>query len=294
MTRRLRSTDNSDTSVRLQLIPATYAGRAHHILTPLLSGLYSPVPRDTQFGNARPPISKRELPYLTLPLNHQQPKIYIPPQPYQMPSHHPYPPQDLTGIPTPSTHPTGTIAAATSPTPLSVANILYCAAAFLVSSTSTLTPISLTILLVSGLSGLISGPSARINKSIPPTTQSQPQPPTNTGEKSNSPALGQTTPNTPNTPRVNSHCPLAFTNLIPFPPPATQGLHLTTSPPTINTPSPPSTLNPFWNANPSSRHAVIDDAGTGVLPRTSMASRSAGGGVSGGVSALWAGRRRGV
>lgn len=112
----------------------------------------------------------------------------------------PSPPQDLTGIPTPSTHPTGTNAAATSPTPLSVASILYIAAAFLVSSTSTLTPISLTILLVSGLNGLISGPSARINKSIPHHPKSAPNPPHQKSERGK-----QLTSPRPNNPQHPQH-----------------------------------------------------------------------------------------
>lgn len=67
--------------------------------------------------------------------------------------------------PSPSFHPTGIRAAATSSTPLSVANKLNCAAAFLVSSTSTLIPRPLICFLVSGLSGAMRGPTPSINRS---------------------------------------------------------------------------------------------------------------------------------
>lgn len=62
----------------------------------------------------------------------------------------------------------GINAAATLPTPLSVANRLNCAAAFLVSCTSTLIPNPLIYRLVSGAIRRIDAPSPRINKSTTP------------------------------------------------------------------------------------------------------------------------------
>ena len=68
-----------------------------------------------------------------------------------------------------SLHPIGTIAAATSCTPLSVARRLNCAAAFLVSCTSTLMPRELIYRLVCGEMGSIFGPRPRIKRSKFPT-----------------------------------------------------------------------------------------------------------------------------
>jgi len=65
----------------------------------------------------------------------------------------------------PSLHPTGTNAAATLPTPLSVASKLNIAAAFPVSPTSTLTPIPPSTALVSGATGTIAPPTPKINRS---------------------------------------------------------------------------------------------------------------------------------
>ncbi len=76
---------------------------------------------------------------------------------------------------TPSLHPIGISAAATSSTPLSVASRLYCAAAFRVSSTSTLMPRFPIARLVAGLSGRISGPNPNINKSTTPHNKSHQQ-----------------------------------------------------------------------------------------------------------------------
>ncbi len=59
----------------------------------------------------------------------------------------------------------GINAAATSPTPLSVASMLNCDAAFRVSRTSTRMPRLLMYFFVSGLSGRISGPRPRSNRS---------------------------------------------------------------------------------------------------------------------------------
>lgn len=72
----------------------------------------------------------------------------------------------LETTPAPSFHPNGTKAAATLPTPLSVASKLNCAAAFLVSCISTWIPSKLIALLVAGLSGIIFGPTPRIKRSI--------------------------------------------------------------------------------------------------------------------------------
>lgn len=62
-------------------------------------------------------------------------------------------------------HPIGINAAAISETPRSVANRLNCAAAFLVSSTSTRTPCALICFLVSRDSGIIEEPVPTINRS---------------------------------------------------------------------------------------------------------------------------------
>ncbi len=67
--------------------------------------------------------------------------------------------------PTPSRNPMGIKAAATLPTPLSVANRLNWAAAFRVSWISTLIPRLLIYCLVFGLIGRISFPSPRISRS---------------------------------------------------------------------------------------------------------------------------------
>lgn len=67
--------------------------------------------------------------------------------------------------PTPSFHPMGIKAAATSETPRSVASRLNCAAAFLVSKTSTLIPSSAMCFLVSGLSGRLCFPTPMTSKS---------------------------------------------------------------------------------------------------------------------------------
>ena len=67
--------------------------------------------------------------------------------------------------PIPSRQPMGISAAATSPTPLSVASRLNCAAAFLVSSTSTLMPRSAMRCLVCGLSGKLFLPTPMTKRS---------------------------------------------------------------------------------------------------------------------------------
>lgn len=68
--------------------------------------------------------------------------------------------------PIPSCHPMGIKAAATSETPRSVANRLNCAAAFLVSKTSTRIPSWAMCFLVSGLKGRLTLPTPMTNKSI--------------------------------------------------------------------------------------------------------------------------------
>src|SRR5688572_5177557 len=68
----------------------------------------------------------------------------------------------------PSFQPIGINAAATSSTPRSVASLLYCDAAFLVSSTSTLIPRLLITRLVAGLHGRLSGPSPKSSRSVVP------------------------------------------------------------------------------------------------------------------------------
>lgn len=68
--------------------------------------------------------------------------------------------------PTPSCQPIGIRTAAISVTPLSVASRLNCAAAFLVSSTSTRMPSLATACLVDGLSGAMLFPVPIINMSV--------------------------------------------------------------------------------------------------------------------------------
>lgn len=214
--------------------------------------------------------------------------------------------------PTPSFQPIGINAAATSSTPLSVANRLNWLAAFLVSSTSTLMPKLAICFLVAGLSGLFSGPKPRINRSVRHTVsttlfRSSLTPPRHADQHLASPShsppllpyaspnplrtqhlpgLGQTAPNTPNAPSGSgtSHCPLALINFFPC---SSQGRQTNASPPTNNAPDPPPiSTDPSPRLKPSGAHASTEVAGAGVLARTSMVEKSVGGGWSGTASLL--------
>lgn len=149
-----------------------------------------------------------------------------------------------------SLHPIGIRAQATLPTPLSVANRLNCAAAFLVSCTSTLIPMSLMYLLISGAIGYIRGPNPRINKS----------------------GFGHVNPRTPHASSPVSHCPLLF-NSRPRPP-ASHGRQVNASPDTSRRPVPPVILTPLSRWKPSFRQAVIEAVGGGTWENTSMAPKS--------------------
>ncbi|KAL2160494.1 hypothetical protein VTH06DRAFT_1182 [Thermothelomyces fergusii] len=78
----------------------------------------------------------------------------------------PLPDEGRTSYRPPSFHPIGINAAATFSTPRSVASMLYCDAAFLVSNTSSLIPRLLIARRVAGLRGRISGPSPRMSRSV--------------------------------------------------------------------------------------------------------------------------------
>lgn len=149
-----------------------------------------------------------------------------------------------------SLHPIGIRAHATLPTPLSVANKLNCAAAFLVSCTSTLIPISLTHLLVSGATGHMPGPSPSINRS----------------------GFGHTSPSNPHAPSPVSHWPLPFSSRPR--PPASHGRHANASPDTSSRPVPPVILTPLSRWKPSGRQASMEAVGLGALENTSMAPKS--------------------
>ena len=170
----------------------------------------------------------------------------------------------------PSLHPTGTNAAATCCVPLSVANILNCAAAFLVSCTSILMPNSAMSLLVCGLTGTIFSPVPKINRS----------------------GFGHTRSTTPHTLLSTSNMPLGFLNfpvaldtpLLSSPadpapivpslrPGRTHGRHLKASPPTSSTPA-LVTLRPESRAKPSSKHASTAVDGGAMLPSMFMAAKS--------------------
>lgn len=149
-----------------------------------------------------------------------------------------------------SLHPIGTKAHATLPTPLSVASRLNCAAAFLVSCTSTLIPIPLMHLLVSGAIGYMPGPNPNINRS----------------------GFGHTNPSTPHAPSPVSHCPRSFSSRPR--PPASQGRHANASPDTSSRPAPPVILTPLSRWNPSVRQASMEAVGAGALENTSMVLKS--------------------
>ena len=164
--------------------------------------------------------------------------------PKRQPAHH------LIG----SFHPIGTNAAATASTPLSVASKLNCAAAFLVSCTSTRIPKELINLLVSGEMGIIRGPSPNISRS----------------------GFGHTTSNRPHAFCPTSHCPLLLTIL--FRPcvlsVASQGFQPNASPEIRRHPLPPPILMPLSRWKPWLRHASMEVVGAGVLPRTFITEKS--------------------
>ena len=184
----------------------------------------------------------------------------------------------------PSLHPIGTSAAATCCTPLSVASILYCAAAFLVSCTSILIPNSLILRLVAGLNGKMLFP-------VPKNSRS---------------GFGQARSSTPQTWSGTSNCPFAFCSFPPglrtplssspcppdpivpsFLPACIQGRHLKASPDSSITPA-PVTLSPLFSAKPSSMHASTAVVGAGVLEKMSIELKSVC------VSSLLAGPRSGL
>ena len=151
--------------------------------------------------------------------------------------------------PTPSLHPMGTKAAATSDTPLSVASKLNWEAAFLVSRTSTRIPRLPICRFVSGLRGRISGPRPSIKRSYyqlardrhfaAPTAQNHSARP----RARDSPGLPQTRPSSPKALLSTSHWPFALTSLFDAP----QGLHVNAPPPTRRTPLPSRILTPLFN-----------------------------------------------
>ncbi|KAK6429255.1 hypothetical protein LTR95_014597 [Oleoguttula sp. CCFEE 5521] len=151
----------------------------------------------------------------------------------------------------PIPQPTGTIAPATFCTPLSVANKLNCAAAFLVSCTSTLIPISAILCRVFTLNGTIPLP-------VPNTSKS---------------GFGHTKPNTPQASSLGSNCPFAFTSPVPEICGVLQGDQAKASPPTSKTPEFVN-LRPEFSAKPSFMQASIAVVGTGVAESMSMEEKS--------------------
>lgn len=142
-------------------------------------------------------------------------------------------------------HPIGIIAAAISETPRSVASRLNCAAAFLVSTTSTLTPSELICFLVSGESGMIEPPIPRINRSGGSCQYTQKQG-KDANSRQNKPGRGHTRSKMPQACSPTSNCPLALTIPLLFPVLLViHGLHVNASPPTSITPSPPDVLTPL-------------------------------------------------
>lgn len=159
--------------------------------------------------------------------------------------------------PTPSFQPIGIIAAATSFTPLSVANKLNCAAAFLVSNTSTRMPSAAICRLVSGLRGMIEGPVPMIRRS----------------------GRGHKRSRTANELAGISSWPFLFAST--FDPLASHGRQLNTSPSINMTPFPSVIVTPLFSPNPSYVHTSTDVEGIGVLARTSSSPKSVGGGCAG-------------
>lgn len=158
--------------------------------------------------------------------------------------------------PTPSFQPIGTKAAATSSTPLSVASRLNCAAAFLVSNTSTRMPIALIAFLNSGLIGRISGPSPSMNKS----------------------GRGHTKLSNPNVLVGMWNWPFPLIRCRPLLGFESHGLHRKASPPTRRTPEPSVVLAPLFSWKPDDMQTSTEVDGAGVSPRTSRAAKSVGGG----------------
>lgn len=176
-------------------------------------------------------------------------------------------------------------AAATCPTPLSVASRLNCAAAFLVSWTSNRIPWSLRYLRTAGARGTVLGPVPMMSRSVARcqttyVTQSL-------QAITNVPGFGYNNSNTPQACSGTSHCPFAFSNLpviasSPVPPSAkvpsflpsrSHGFHRYASPPIKRMPHP---LMRIWllSAKPSPVQASMDVAGATVFRRTSRALKS--------------------
>ena len=191
--------------------------------------------------------------------------------------------------PTPSFQPIGIIAAATSFTPLSVANKLNCAAAFLVSNTSTRMPSAAICRLVSGLRGMIEGPVPMIRRSGSVSIGHQIKSATMPGrqeegrelveEDTNVPGRGHKRSRTANELAGISSWPFLFAST--FDPLASHGRQLNTSPSINMTPFPSVIVTPLFSPNPSYVHTSTDVEGIGVLARTSSSPKSVGGGCAG-------------
>lgn len=146
--------------------------------------------------------------------------------------------------PTFSLQPIGMSAAATLPMPLSVASRLNCAAAFLVSCSSTRIPRLLMYFLVLGASGTMEVPTPRMSKStqllVLDHRVAQRQ------AEVNIPGFGQTSPKTPHDASPTSNWPFLLINLFLPKVSNPHGLHANASPPISNTPAPSVILTPLF------------------------------------------------
>lgn len=186
------------------------------------------------------------------------------------------------------------MAAATLLTPLSVANKLNCAAAFLVSCISTLIPRELIHLLVCGEMGYVLAPKPRMRRStvvsasllylrrwIEPRGVDGCYRETQGGFPKRVriiPGFGHTRSSTPHASFCTSHWPFSFNILLfrssPPLPNASHGRQLNASPATSKQPLPPPIFRPLSRWNPSLRQASMAVVGAGILPRTSKDPKS--------------------